>query len=77
MFGWIVRWDIYREVELGTVHERCIDLCFQTPPLCYNTTSLNEFMNRDDVQIALGVHKKWSECNGLVYALMLGDWITE
>lgn len=49
----------------------------QTPPMCYNTTSLDAFMNRDDVQTALGVHKKWKECSPLVYALMLGDWVTE
>lgn len=62
---------------LGKKNPYDVRLDCETPPLCYNTTSLNEFMNRDDVQIALGVHKKWSECNGLVYALMLGDWITE
>lgn len=62
---------------LGKKNPYDVRLDCETPPMCYNTTALDTFLNRNDVQEALGVDKKWKECNALVYALMLGDWVHE
>lgn len=34
----------------------------EVPGLCYNFTLEQKWMNREDVQQALGVHKTWQEC---------------
>lgn len=62
---------------LGKKNPYDVRLNCDTPPMCYNSTSLDNFMNQAVVQRALGVHKKWKECDGVVYSLLLGDWITQ
>lgn len=46
-------------------------------PLCYDFSEIDDYLNRDDVQAALGVQKKWKECNKLVDLVMVygGDWM--
>ena len=47
------------------------------PPLCYDFSSADTFLNRDDVQEVLGVTgRKWKDCNQLVHTFLLGDWMT-
>ena len=47
------------------------------PPLCYDFSQSDTFLNRDDVQAALGVPgRKWVECDTLVHTYLLGDWMT-
>merc|ERR1711990_762859 len=47
------------------------------PPLCYDFSASDTFLNRDDVQKALGVSgRKWVECDRLVHTALLGDWMT-
>jgi len=48
-----------------------------TPPLCYDFSTSDEFLNRDDVQEVIGVSgRKWVECDQLVHTFLLGDWMT-
>jgi len=47
------------------------------PPLCYDFSQSDEFLNRADVQEVLGVSgRKWVECNQMVHTFLLGDWMT-
>jgi len=47
------------------------------PPLCYDFDQSDVFLNRDDVQAALGITgRKWVECDKLVHTYLLGDWMT-
>jgi len=47
-----------------------------TPPLCYDFSQSDEFLNRADVQEVLGVSgRKWIECDQLVHTFLLGDWM--
>lgn len=46
------------------------------PPLCYDFSQSDEFLNRADVQEVLGVSgRKWIECDQLVHTFLLGDWM--
>lgn len=46
------------------------------PPLCYDFSYSDEFLNRADVQETLGVtSRKWVECDQLVHTFLLGDWM--
>lgn len=46
------------------------------PPLCYDFSQSDEFLNRSDVQEVLGVSgRKWIECDQLVHTFLLGDWM--
>lgn len=48
-----------------------------TPPLCYDFSQSDTFLNRADVQTVLGVTgRKWVECDKLVHTALLGDWMT-
>uniref|UniRef100_A0A7S3I0W3 Carboxypeptidase n=2 Tax=Choreotrichia TaxID=141411 RepID=A0A7S3I0W3_9SPIT len=48
-----------------------------TPPLCYDFSQSDAFLNREDVQTTLGVTgRKWVECDTLVHTYLLGDWMT-
>jgi len=48
-----------------------------TPPLCYDFSQSDAFLNRDDVQTTLGVTgRKWVECDQMVHTYLLGDWMT-
>jgi carboxypeptidase C (cathepsin A) len=47
------------------------------PPLCYDFSAADTFLNRDDVRETLGVAgRKWKDCNQLVHTFLLGDWMT-
>ena len=47
------------------------------PPLCYDFSDLETYLNREDVQAALGVGgRKWESCNMEVHTAMLMDWGT-
>ncbi|XP_065846742.1 uncharacterized protein [Oscarella lobularis] len=60
-----------RSINLYDVRKPCSD-----PPLCYNFDAVTEFLNRKDVQEALGVSRAWESCSQLVHLFMLGDWIS-
>jgi len=48
-----------------------------SPPLCYDFSASDTFLNREDVQAVLGVTgRKWVECDSLVHTALLGDWMT-
>ena len=47
------------------------------PPLCYDFSDMETYLNREDVQAALGVGgRKWESCNMEVHTAMLMDWGT-
>lgn len=47
-----------------------------TPPLCYDFSQSDEFLNRADVQQVLGVpDRHWVECDQMVHTFLLGDWM--
>ena len=47
------------------------------PPLCYNLSNSDRFLNNATVQAKLGVSgRKWVECDQGVHTALLGDWLT-
>jgi carboxypeptidase C (cathepsin A) len=47
------------------------------PPLCYNMSNSDRFLNDATVQAKLGVSgRKWVECDQGVHTALLGDWLT-
>ena len=48
-----------------------------SPPLCYDFTNIDNFLNSDEVREALGVNRSWTECNMGVHLALLGDWMKE
>ena len=47
------------------------------PPLCYDFSNMDRFLDRHDVKTELGVSdRSWTSCNMVVHTFMLGDWIT-
>jgi len=49
----------------------------KVPPLCYDMSAIDKFMNRADVKTALGVDPAhpWSSCNFTVNAAFSNDWM--
>ena len=48
------------------------------PPLCYDFSDMETYLNRKDVQEVLGVQgRKWESCNMEVHTAMLLDWGTD
>ena len=48
------------------------------PPLCYDFTPVENFLNRADVIESLGVQgRAWETCNMAVHTALLGDWVTD
>jgi len=45
--------------------------------LCYNFTNVDTWLNNETVQAALGVSKKWEECNNLVNKMFESDWMVD
>ena len=43
--------------------------------LCYDFSAAEEWLNRADVQKALGVKKKWQMCDEGVHSNLMGDWM--
>eukprot|EP00922_Rhytidocystis_sp_ex-Travisia-forbesii_P055796 GHVS01082616.1.p1 GENE.GHVS01082616.1~~GHVS01082616.1.p1 ORF type:complete len:501 (+),score=69.09 GHVS01082616.1:196-1698(+) len=62
---------------LGDRNPYDIRLMCEVPPLCYNTTSTDVFLNKPSVQERLGVHHKWKDCDRVVYLFLIADWITD
>jgi len=49
----------------------------ESPPLCYDFSQSDVFLNRADVQETLGVTgRNWVECDQMVHTYLLGDWMT-
>ena len=47
------------------------------PPLCYDFSVSDTFLNNATVQDVIGVSgRKWEECDMLVHTFLLGDWMT-
>ena len=51
--------------------------CNPALPLCYNFTLITDYLNQPAVKQALGVTKKWADCNRLVDMTLVyaGDWM--
>jgi cathepsin A (carboxypeptidase C) len=49
----------------------------EKPPLCYDFSNVETYLNSADVQTALGVKKTWGSCNKAVTLLFAyaGDWM--
>ena len=48
-----------------------------SPPLCYDFSQSDSFLNDATVQETLGVvGRKWVECDSMVHTYLLGDWMT-
>jgi len=45
------------------------------PPLCYDFSAADAFLNSPDTQKMLGVSRKWQSCSGVVHSAMMGDWM--
>eukprot|EP00971_Amphidinium_carterae_P098700 1952020-Amphidinium_carterae.1 len=45
------------------------------PPLCYDMSQVEGFLNSADVQKELGTSKKWQSCNRIVNMAFQGDWM--
>ena len=47
------------------------------PPLCYDTSYIDDFLAQDEIIDALGVKgRDWSECDAQVHAALQDDWFT-
>ena len=47
------------------------------PPLCYDFSQADDFLNDANIQEILGVSgRSWGECDMLVHTYLLGDWMT-
>ncbi|KAI6659308.1 Serine carboxypeptidase S10 family member 1-like [Oopsacas minuta] len=57
-----------RSINTYDVRVRCIE-----PPMCYNFSSTHKFLNRKDVQMALGVDRYWLSCNLIPDIVLLLD----
>lgn len=47
----------------------------EKPPLCYDFSAVESFLNSAETQKQLGVTKKWESCNMAVNAAMQGDYM--
>eukprot|EP00922_Rhytidocystis_sp_ex-Travisia-forbesii_P055801 GHVS01082622.1.p1 GENE.GHVS01082622.1~~GHVS01082622.1.p1 ORF type:complete len:494 (+),score=70.49 GHVS01082622.1:73-1554(+) len=65
------------DMIVGDLNPYDIRLKCEVPPLCYNTTSTNVFLNKPSVQERLGVQMKWQDCDKLVYLFLCADWISD
>ncbi|XP_064395580.1 serine carboxypeptidase S10 family member 1-like [Halichondria panicea] len=61
-----------RSINVYDIRKKCED-----PPLCYDFSRVDTFLNRKDVQADLGVNRKWESCTTGVHFLLLGDWIKD
>jgi Serine carboxypeptidase len=59
----------------GPINEYNVaETCAPDLPLCYNFTGSADYLNRADVQAAIGVDRKWEVCTGVVHQELAGDW---
>jgi len=52
------------------VREKC-----KVPPLCYDFSQINNYLNSEEVQQQLGVNTSWTECNRIVNLLFQKDFM--
>ncbi|KAF4670819.1 hypothetical protein FOL47_001826 [Perkinsus chesapeaki] len=45
------------------------------PPLCYDFSNVDKFLNNKSVQEQLGVNTEWQQCNKIVNLLFNQDWM--
>jgi len=45
------------------------------PPLCYDFSNIDTYLNRDDIKETLGATKRWSDCNMVVNKLFMADFM--
>jgi len=59
-------------INLYDVRKKCTN-----PPLCYDFSDVTKYLNQAAVKEALGVNKRWSDCNRLVDMEFVygGDWM--
>lgn len=62
----------YQETGLNPydIREPC-----KVPPLCYDFSNIDTYLNSKTVQAALGVSGKWESCNYQVNSQFSGDWM--
>jgi len=49
----------------------------ENPPLCYDFSQADNFLNEPSTQEVLGVTgRDWAECDMMVHTYLLGDWMT-
>jgi len=66
--------NVLMQSMLGDRNVYDIRLKCEMPPLCYNETKNSVFLNRPDVQKALGVRDTWKPCTTWVHLLLAGDF---
>ena len=60
-------------INVYDVREEC-----KYPPLCYDFSNLDKYINQDSVRKALGVgNRTWESCSQSVYTDMMGDWMRD
>merc|ERR1712187_540190 len=47
----------------------------EVPPLCYDFSQVDTFLNSKDTQAQIGVSKKWGSCNRIVNMAFQQDWM--
>jgi len=47
----------------------------KVPPLCYDFSNVEKFLNDKETQSQLGVSKKWGSCNRIVNMAFQSDWM--
>ena len=45
------------------------------PPLCYDFSNINTYLNRAEIKETLGATKRWSDCNMVVNKLFMADFM--
>lgn len=60
---------------LGSLNPYDIRLKCEHPPLCYDMSEMEVFLNKPEVQKELNVKKKWKECRQWVHLLLTGDFL--
>jgi len=62
--------------EAGNINPYNVKQPCQVQPLCYDLSSIGEYLNLPAVRQKLGVgNRQWSTCNGAVYGPLESDWI--
>eukprot|EP01024_Parvocaulis_polyphysoides_P053669 TRINITY_DN5360_c0_g5_i3.p3 TRINITY_DN5360_c0_g5~~TRINITY_DN5360_c0_g5_i3.p3 ORF type:complete len:248 (+),score=22.02 TRINITY_DN5360_c0_g5_i3:679-1422(+) len=65
--------DILGNINVYDIRKQCT-----YPPLCYNFTAVQEYINQDKIRAELGVgNRRWEACSKKVYFAMLGDWMKD
>lgn len=64
---------LHPKFNVYDIRETC-----DNPPLCYDFSPADDFLNLDSTKEALGVPERthWAECNQMVHTFLLGDWMT-